>query len=83
MPESWKAYDPRNGKLLPMSINNIPGGSPVAGPNGEYLKYNLQNLGTADNPKYYLAQWNSSKLLIPDANNEFEVGNIAWYTGDS
>ena len=80
-PETWKAYDPQTGKLLPMTINNVPSGSAVAGPNGEYLKYVFQNLGTADNPKYYLAQWNSSKVLSPDANNEYEVGNIAWYTG--
>ncbi len=81
MPTEWRAYDPQNGKLLPMRITDIPSGQPVAGPNGEYLIYVLQNLGTPDYPKYYLAQWNSSKLLLPDANNEFEVGNIAWYTG--
>lgn len=59
----WRAYDPRTGILTNLNVTNVPGGSNVAGPSGEYLKYILTNYGTASNPNYYLAQWNSSKVF--------------------
>jgi hypothetical protein len=43
-----------------MNITNVPGGTNVAGPRGEYLKLVLSNLGTSSNPNYYLMEWNSS-----------------------
>ena len=34
----WRAYDPMTGVLTPMNITDVPSGSEVAGPTGEYLK---------------------------------------------
>jgi hypothetical protein len=73
----WRAYDPRSGVLTNMNITNVPGGTNFAGPQGEYLKYGLTNLGTTANPQYYLTQWNSSRVF------GLEVGTSAgnWYSG--
>ncbi len=38
------------------------GGTLVLGPNGEYLRYVMFNNGTSQNPDYYLALWNSSRM---------------------
>jgi outer membrane protein assembly factor BamB len=75
----WRGYDPRTGTLTTMNITNVPVGTNVAGPLGEYLKYTLTNLGTPTNPKWYLAQWNSSKVfgLIPGIGSS--ISN--WYSG--
>jgi len=40
----------------------------VAGPTGEQLRYVIANAGTAANPRWYLAQWNMSKLWQYDIN---------------
>ena len=42
--------------------------STVAGPSSEILKYVFMNDGTAANPQWYLAQWNSSDLWQYDVN---------------
>ena len=39
------------------------GGTLVAGPKGEYLRYDFDNNGTSGNPDYYLTVWNSSKMF--------------------
>ena len=75
-PLTWRAYDPRTGVLTDMIIENIPDGSAVAGPNGEYLKYTFTNLGDSANPQYYLAQWNSSKVFGIDSNTDLGI----WYS---
>jgi outer membrane protein assembly factor BamB len=80
----WAAYDPRTGVLTTMNITNVPAGTAtgtlaasagsaasVAGPSGEYLIYTLTNLGTTSSVKYYLSQWNSSKVF----------GESNWYSG--
>jgi hypothetical protein len=54
---------------------NIVSVANVGGPSGEYLKYVLFNYGTTTNPNYYLAQWNSSRLLVTSSG----VSN--WYSG--
>ncbi len=59
----WRAYDPRTGVLTGMNITNVPGGSNIGGPSGEYLKYILSNFGTSANPKYNLMLWNSSNVF--------------------
>ena len=59
----WRGYDPATGVLTTMNITNVPGGTNVAGPSGEYLKYILTNYGTTTKPNWYLAQWNSSNVF--------------------
>ncbi len=73
----WRAYDARTGTLTTMNITNIPGGTMVAGPSGELLRYNLTNYGTDNAPNYYLAQWNSSRVFGGASGTS--VG--AWYSG--
>jgi hypothetical protein len=75
----WRGYDPRTGHLTNMNVTNVPGGTAVAGPSGEYLKYILTNYGTPSNPKYNLMQWNSSDVFGNGAGTV--VGT--WYTGTS
>ncbi|MDR0372259.1 MAG: PQQ-binding-like beta-propeller repeat protein [Nitrososphaerota archaeon] len=76
----WRTYDPRTGYLTSMNVTNVPSGINVAGPSGEYLKYILTNYGTTNNPSWYLAQWNSSKVFgtIPYETSSNPVG---WYSG--
>ena len=83
----WAAYDPLNGELTTMNITNVPSGVEVAGPAGELLIETLTNYGTATDPNYYLAQWNSSRALQPSASQS-GGGNAAttsqpttWYSG--
>ena len=75
---TWRGYDPRTGYLTNMNISNVPGGTNVAGPSGEYLKYILSNLGNTTNPRWYLAQWNSSNVFGTIAGTG--IGN--WYSGN-
>jgi outer membrane protein assembly factor BamB len=74
----WAAYDPMTGVLTNMNITNIPSGSPVMGPGGQYLIIRLVNLaprGAA--PEYYLQEWNSTKVFGIYAG----TGTSYWYTG--
>lgn len=51
------------------NVTGVPAGSATTkGPDGEQLRYVFMNAGTASNPKWYLAQWNSSKLWQYDIN---------------
>jgi outer membrane protein assembly factor BamB len=57
-------YQPERG-IPYLNILNVPSGFEVqnsAGA-GENLRYVLTNLGNSTNPNYYLAQWNSSKVI--------------------
>ena len=74
---TWRAYDPRTGVLTSMTITNVPSGSNVAGPLGEYLKYRLVNQGTSTNRIYNIMQWNSSKVFGAVAG----TGVGTWYSG--
>jgi hypothetical protein len=74
----WAGYDPATGELTSMNITNIPSGVAVEGPSGEYLIYTLTNYGTAENPNWYLAQWNSSNVF---GGNQGMMGAGNWYTG--
>ncbi len=74
---SWRAYDPRTGVLTSMNVTNVPGGLNVAGPSGEYLKFILTNYGTQTNPKWYLAQWNSSNVFGTGSG----LSPSGWYSG--
>jgi outer membrane protein assembly factor BamB len=86
----WRAYDARTGKLTDWNMTNVPSGSAAsatlaansangasaAGPRGEYIIYQLANLGTTSNPSYYLMQWNSSKYQQLAAG---QIGAGNWY----
>ena len=61
------AFDAYTGDQL-FNITGVPSGTTVAGPSGEQLRYVFVNAGTALNPQWYLAQWNSSKLWQYDVN---------------
>jgi outer membrane protein assembly factor BamB len=57
-------YQPERG-IPYLNILNVPSGFEVqdsAGA-GENVRYVLTNLGNSTNPNYYLAQWNSSKVI--------------------
>jgi len=61
-------FAPQTGQLVAgqpaVALTNVA----VAGPTGEQLRYVFANAGTAANPQWYLAQWNSSKLWQYDVN---------------
>ncbi len=62
-----QAFDAYTGDRL-FNVTGVPSGTAVAGPSGEQLRYVFVNAGTAQNPQWYLAQWNSSKLWQYDVN---------------
>jgi hypothetical protein len=66
---NWaQVFDAFSGTAL-FNVTGVPGGSATTmGPNGEQLRYVFANAGTASNPQWYLAQWNSSKLWQYDIN---------------
>lgn len=75
---TWRAYDAGTGVLTTMNITSVPSGSNVAGPAGEYLKFGLTNLGNTTNPKYYLSEWNSSRVF----GGGLTATPINWYSGN-
>lgn len=60
---TWMGYDADTGNWL-FNLTSVPSGRKVMGPNGEYLQYVMTNLGTTANPNWYLAQWNSTRLIL-------------------
>jgi outer membrane protein assembly factor BamB len=56
------ALDAATGDLK-FNMTNVPAGTIYYGLNGEMLKYQIVNYGTADNPNSYLLQWNSSWVV--------------------
>jgi hypothetical protein len=73
----WRAYDPRTGVLTTMNVTNVPTGTAVAGPSGEILRYAVTNLGNTTNPKWYLSQWNSSRVF----GGGLTWTPTSWYSG--
>ncbi|MCW4018408.1 MAG: PQQ-binding-like beta-propeller repeat protein [Candidatus Bathyarchaeota archaeon] len=72
-PNTWRMYDAFTGNYM-CSVNNVPsfasggrfGGSSagqVYGKDGSILRYNLQNYGSATNPRYYLQCWNTTQAI--------------------
>ena len=49
----------------------------VPGPNGEVLRFSLENKGTTANPDWRLLEWNSSKSIGTEAG----IGAGGWYSG--
>ena len=76
-----RAYDPRTGIVTTMNVTNVPSADTVlgavAGSNGEILRYNVANIGTAANPNWRLTQWNSSRTV----GYESGTGVGGWYSG--
>ncbi len=70
-----QAYDADTGDAL-FNVTNVPSGTAVIGPQGEILRYVISNLGTATNPNFYLAEWNSSKLWDYSGNWPVATGTI-------
>ena len=60
-----RAIQPERGIAAPFTIINVPstGAFETPGIAGENLRYVFTNKGTTSNPSYYLAQWNSSKVI--------------------
>jgi len=77
----WRGYDPQTGVLTSMNITNVPSGSAVAGPSGEYLIYTLTNLGNSTNPNYYLTEWNSSLVFGGLNVSTNALAPTGWYSG--
>jgi hypothetical protein len=46
------------------------------GPDGEYLNYIFTNLGTEEDPDWYLAEWNSTKVFVDDSSNQVSFTGI-------
>ncbi|MCL1970526.1 MAG: PQQ-binding-like beta-propeller repeat protein [Candidatus Bathyarchaeota archaeon] len=65
------ALDAATGDLK-YNMTNVPSGTIYSGPSGEMLKYSLTNRGTADNPNYYLTQWNSSTVVSQGKTGQSE-----------
>jgi hypothetical protein len=75
VPTTWMCYDGDTGTFL-FNVTNVPAGTALMGPEGEYLKVRLVNLGPTTTvmgpfgptqvpsgpPQYYLQEWNSSRL---------------------
>jgi hypothetical protein len=59
-----RLFDAETGAAL-FNVTGVPtssGWATTIGPNGEQLRYVLQNLGNTTNPNWVLARWNSTKL---------------------
>jgi hypothetical protein len=82
---NWEFFDAYTGLSLfnvtnlPPSWNTLYSGASqnVLGPNGEVLKYIFTNCGSAANPQWYLAQWNSSRLWQTDVNPYTGGGSLS------
>ncbi len=74
----WRAYDARTGVLTTMNITNVPAGSDIAGPSGEFLQiYSNKLWANSTVPKYNLMQWNSSNVFGKVSG----TGVGTWYSG--
>ncbi len=76
MTTQWNLYDANTGLSL-FNVTAVPGGTNVMGPSGEVLKIALTNTGTTANPKYYLSEWNMSKLWQYDINTYSGGGSLS------
>lgn len=62
-----QAFDAYTGYPL-FNVTGVPTGTAANGPNGEIVRYVFMNSGNASNPKWYLAQWNSSRIWATVTN---------------
>jgi hypothetical protein len=59
---TWSAFEPLSGEWR-YNMTGVPSGTSYWGPNGEIVKYQIVNYGTAANPNYRLLRWNSSWVV--------------------
>ncbi len=58
-----RAFDAYTGDPL-FNVTGVPSGSGIVlGPSGEDIKYVFANAGTTASPSWYLAEWNSSRMM--------------------
>ena len=77
-PDYRRSLQPERGIPSIFNITNVPVATSsveIQGPAGENLRYQLVNKGTTASPSYYLAQWNSSKV-IPASSDGTTMSNI-------
>ena len=75
-PMTWMLYDGFTGDPL-FNVTNVPSGTAVMGPGGEQLQYVFNNVGTPSSPKWYMAEWNSSRLWLYDINPYSGSGSVS------
>ncbi|MEM3378101.1 MAG: PQQ-binding-like beta-propeller repeat protein [Candidatus Bathyarchaeia archaeon] len=73
---TWQLYDAYTDVSL-FNVTNVPSGTAVAGPSGEQLRYVIINAGNNTNPRWYLSEWNSSKLWQYDVNPYTGRGSLS------
>jgi hypothetical protein len=59
--QTWQAFDAETGDSL-FTVNGVPSGTTVLGPQGEHIRYVMQNAGNSTDPDWRLLQWNSTNL---------------------
>jgi outer membrane protein assembly factor BamB len=72
------SIQPRYGTVGALNLTNVPSGTEVIGPQGEVIRYCIQNAGNNSNPSYRLLQWNSSRVFTSDTG-EINAGNPSAY----
>ena len=92
-PNFGRALQPERGIAAPFTIINVPntptgsmtngGYFELQGPAGEVLRYTLSNKGNNTNPSWYLAQWNSSKVIPGVSSSDSTVRTIDASTANS
>ena len=70
-----QAFDAYTGDAL-FNVTGVPSGTSVIGPEGEILHYVMTNIGTTNNPLWYLSEWNSSKLWQYDIDVFNSAGSV-------
>jgi hypothetical protein len=65
--QTWSLYDAYTGVTL-FNVTGVPSGTAISGPEGEQLRYIINNAGTNANPDWRLERWNSSRLWSYDIN---------------
>ena len=67
LPITPPSINPFTGQMQPeqppLTLVGVPSGTQVRGPDGELLRYILQNDGTRSNPIWRLYEWNSSRVF--------------------
>jgi len=69
---------PRYGTYGQLNLTDVPSGTEVIGPQGEVLRYCIQNAGTSSNPSYRLLQWNSSNVFTSQTGERNAGGSSAY-----